>query len=323
MAAAGAPPPTTSAAPSPPPAGPSRSPRFMELALYGAVGLLHRARRRAGRAAGRLPHVAGGRPAVRRRPRPVPRRRVGAARPARPVHRRRRRRRARHAGPVRARRRAGLPRRHCATSPSRSPTAQRAAPPERRRVARRPAARADRRRRARQRAARQPAVPPRRATTAGWREAFVTDAGDGDVRRGAAGARSTRSRPCFPAAAGHGARAPLQAAAAALGRRGAGRSSRRGRVVVIDYARPTTAELAALAVAVVAAHVPRPRARRPLPRDAGRPGHHRRRRRRPAARARRRAQPGPVPPAPGDRRARRGGPPGVDRGGGARRTSRR
>ena len=93
----------------------------MELALYGPRRVLHAGR--AGRPAWRLPHVAGGRAAVRCRAGPLPRRRVGASRPAAAVHGRRRRRRAGDAGPRDRGRRAGraAPVR-CATSPSRSPT---------------------------------------------------------------------------------------------------------------------------------------------------------------------------------------------------------
>ena len=57
--------------------------------------------------------------------------------------------------------------------------------------------------------------------------------------------RCRRRRPCLPAGAPHGARAPLLDAAAAWVAIGPGRV-RRGPVVVVDYARPTTAELAAL-----------------------------------------------------------------------------
>ena len=227
-----------------------------------AARLLHRSERRAGRAPRRLPHLARGRPAVRRRRRPLPRRRVGAPRPARPVHGRRRRRRPGHAGPRRAGRRAGVLRRRCATSPSRSSAAQRA---------RHPAgveSRADlpdgpdRRRRAGQRAARQPAVPPRRVRRRHGARRSSTDGRRRHVRRGAVGA----VRPGAGRAAGDGR-------ATAPGRRC--RTPPRGWVPTprarscgaaawssIDYARPTTAELAAPAVAVVAAHVPRPRARR-------------------------------------------------------------
>ena len=100
----------------------------------------------------------------------------------------------------------------------------------------------------------------------------------------------------LPARPPHGARAPLQDAAARLGH-AARALVRAGPVVVVDYARPTHRRAGAAAVAVVAADVPRPRRGVAPARRAGRPGHHRRRRRRPAAGARRRAQPGPVPAA--------------------------
>ena len=71
--------------------------------------VLHPPRRRAGRPPGGVvPHVAGGRPAVRRRARPLPRRSVGRPRTARPVHRRRCRRRSRHPRPLDPRRPAGV-----------------------------------------------------------------------------------------------------------------------------------------------------------------------------------------------------------------------
>ena len=56
--------------------------RFMAEALYGPNGFY--TQRRTRRPARRLHHVARGRPAVRRGRRPLPRRRVGTARPARP-----------------------------------------------------------------------------------------------------------------------------------------------------------------------------------------------------------------------------------------------
>ncbi|MET0458693.1 MAG: SAM-dependent methyltransferase [Ilumatobacteraceae bacterium] len=78
----------------------------------------------------------------------------------------------------------------------------------------------------------------------GWRESFVTDAGNGTFAEVLA-APLLPVPPAFPAAAGHGSRAPVQDAA---GRwvEAARALVRRGRVVVIDYARPTTTELAAL-----------------------------------------------------------------------------
>ena len=153
-------------------------------------------------------------------------------------------------------------------------------------------------------------------TTAGWRESFVTDAGDGTFAEVLAApfARCRRQLPGQrrPRRAGAGAGRPPAAGSTprrAIVRRGPGR---RRRLRPADHGRAGGDP-----VAVVAADLPGPRAGRRLPRDAGRPGHHRRRGPRPAARARRRAQPGPVPPAPRDRRARRRGPPGVGRGGGA------
>ena len=137
-------------------------------------------------------------------------------------------------------------------------------PSRRRRVACGHARRADRRRRARQRAARQPAVPPRRAR----RRLARGVRGDGAAtarsprccRR-----RSTRSRTCCRrgrrTARGPRCRTPPPTGCS---RPRSHRAARR-RAWSIDYARPDTAELAALPWRVVAAHVPRPRAwRAPL-----------------------------------------------------------
>ena len=109
-------------------------------------------------------------------------------------------------GPAGVRRRAALRGRRGGAGPA-------GAPSRRRGIAARPAGRTDRGRRAGQRAARQPAVPtgrPRRRLAGG-----VRDGGPGrDVRRGAAGALDPVP-PVLPARAAHGARAPLQDAAAA------------------------------------------------------------------------------------------------------------
>ena len=230
-----------------------------------AARLLHRGdERRLGRASWRLPDVTRGRSAVRGRGRPRPRRRVGSARPARSVHRRRRRRRARDARPGRAGRRARAARRRCATSPSRSSDAQRARHPGRGRVPARPAGRSDRRRRAGQRAARQPAVParrPRRGVARGVRASTRPDGTFAEVLSApfdpVPAVLPDSSRPTAP---GRRCRTPprswLTTARALV---------RRGSVVVVDYARPSTAEMARAAVAVVAADVPGSRARRPSP----------------------------------------------------------
>ena len=125
--------------------------------------------------------------------------------------------------------------------------------------------------------------------------------------------RSTRCRRCCrprpPTGRGRRSRT---AAGRWVGRRpsrscgGAGWSS-------IDYARPTTAELAALPWrAWLRTYRGHERGGGYLA-DAGRPGHHRRRRPRPAPRARCRAQPGPVPAALGHRRAGRRGPTALGR----------
>ena len=183
------------------------------------------------------------------------------------------------------------------------------------RHARRPLRRRDRG----QRAARQPADPAVRV-----RRVVARGLGGGrtgrHVRRGALGA--ARPAPC--GAAGDGtARGPRPAPGRRrrLGGRGAGerraRSHRRLRLRPRHdrRARPP-------AVAGVAAHVPRPRARRPLPRRAGHPGHHGRARPRPVLRTGRRAHPGAVPAPVGDRRAGRRGRQRVDRTGGPPRPGR-
>jgi SAM-dependent MidA family methyltransferase len=78
----------------------------------------------------------------------------------------------------------------------------------------------------------------------GWRESFVTDAGDGTFAEELA-APLVPLPDRFPVTAAHGARAPVQDAASRWV--DAARAIvRRGRVVAIDYARPTTSELAAI-----------------------------------------------------------------------------
>jgi SAM-dependent MidA family methyltransferase len=78
----------------------------------------------------------------------------------------------------------------------------------------------------------------------GWRESFVTDAGDGTFAEVLAVPLSPVPE-VFPTVAAHGARAPVQDDAAAWVEAALAIVGR-GRVVVIDYGRPTTAELAAI-----------------------------------------------------------------------------
>lgn len=78
----------------------------------------------------------------------------------------------------------------------------------------------------------------------GWRQSFVIDAGDGTFAEVLAAPLGSRPGQ-LPERAAHGARAPLQHAAAGWLEE-ARAIVRRGRVVVVDYARPSTAELAAL-----------------------------------------------------------------------------
>ena len=259
---------------------------FQRLALYGPDGLLHPRRRRAGRPPRRrVPHLAGGRAAVRRRARPLPRRRsgttLGRPEPFTVVDA--------GAGPgtlarsILAARPACLAAmRYVAVEVS---AAQRALHPGRSRVAARPSGRAVRRRHRRQRVARQPARSGCACSTehGARRSSSPPTAAFGEVLS----APLDPPPPCLPPAPAHGSRAPLHDAAVAWVADARSRL-RRGRLLAVDYARPTTPSLAAPAVAGVAAHVPRPRTRRPLPRRSRRPGHHRRGRPRPVPRARRR-----------------------------------
>jgi SAM-dependent MidA family methyltransferase len=78
----------------------------------------------------------------------------------------------------------------------------------------------------------------------GWREAFVATAADGSFAE-LLSARLDPVPPFLPARAPRGARAPIQHAAATwldLARA----IVRRGRVLVVDYVRPTTTEMALL-----------------------------------------------------------------------------
>jgi SAM-dependent MidA family methyltransferase len=77
-----------------------------------------------------------------------------------------------------------------------------------------------------------------------WREAYVVAGPDGTFAE-VLSAPFDPVPAVLPAAAGHGARAPLQDAAATWVAQ-ARRLARRGSVVVVDYARPSTALLAGL-----------------------------------------------------------------------------
>ena len=114
----------------------------------------------------------------------------------------------------------------------------------------------------------------------GWREAFVDVDCRRTVRRGPERPVRPRARRCCRRTAALGARAPIQTRRPAIG------SQRRARAVcvaarcvAIDYRRRPTAVLGGATMAGVAAHLPRPRARRSLPRRARYPGHHHRGRR--------------------------------------------
>ena len=143
----------------------------------------------------------------------------------------------------------------------------------------------------------------------GWQEAFVDVDPDGrlvEVLRPFA-----ELPACLPPVAPHGARAPVQDEAAGWVSVGGGRAEpgpgRRDRL------RPHHGRDGLPPVAGVAADLPPPRARRPLPRRARHAGHHRRRRSRPTAPTVRRHHPGRLPPPPRPGRARRGGPAALAR----------
>ena len=167
---------------------------------------------------------------------------------------------------------------------------------------------------ARQRAARQPAVPAGRV-----RRRLARGVRDRRRRRDASPRCSSAPLDPLPPccrpgrATGPGRRSRTRPRRWVARR---GRSSRRGSGRRRRLRRADDRRAGRAPVAGVAAHVPRPRARRPLPRRPGRqdvtaevpldqlpaPG--------------RACAPRPVPPALGHRRARRGGPPGVGGGGG-------
>ena len=251
---------------------------------------------------------------------PGPRRMVGRARPARPVRRDRGRRRAGHAGQGDPRRRAGV-RAGAALRAGRAVGRLRgagrvAAPVEppanvfgprctaatRRRAgrrrhrpgrgrARRPAARAGHRRRARQRAARQPAVPPAGARRDGWLEVLVGGRWR-PARRGALPAAPPGRRrgagawrPMPPGPASRCSTRPPTGCARPRRSSCDGPAGRRSTT-------PTPRRRWRATVDRVAAHLPRPRTRRPSAAGARDPGHHVRGRRRPA---------GPVPAPDADR----------------------
>ena len=279
-----------------------------ELALYGAARLLHRPVA-GGRPPRRLPHLAGGRPAVRRRRGPRPRRRWdGWADPTRSPSSTPAPARARWRAPVLA---AARPARDALRYVRSScSAAQRARHPAGVELGRR----------------RCPADPidgvvlanelldnlPFRLAVhdGGWREAYVV-AGAGRC----ASPRSCRAvRPGAGRAAGARRprrRVPLQDAAAAWVAERARASQRRGWSWSSTTPAPRRPRWPRSTVARLAAHLPRPRARRPPPRRPGRPGHHRRGRRRPAARPDAVRSQAAVPAALGHRRARRRGPAGV------------
>ena len=285
---------------------------FQRLALYGPRGLLHPARRagRAGRAPRwRLHHLARGGPVVRRRPRPLPRRRVGGPRAAGPVHRRRRRRRAGDAGAAVL---AAAPRcapalRYVAVEISES---QRALHPSG--VESRPDVPGDRFVGVVVANELLDNLPIRLCVFDGsWREAMVVVAPDGTF----AEVLSAPLDPLpvvLPATAPHGGPRPAPRRRRRVAGRGAG--ERRARPRRRLRLRPRHDRRARPpAVAGLAAHVPRPRARRPLPQRAGHPGHHGRARPRPVLRTGRRAHPGAVPAPVGHRRAGRRGRQRMDR----------
>ena len=202
------------------------------------------------------------------------------------VHRRRRRRRPWHARPGDPRGPTGVPARRCATSPSRSRRAQREQHPAG------VESRAD-----------LPDGPfdgvvianelldnlPFRLCVfdGAWREAFVVAADDGTFGE-VLSAPFDPPPPVLPPSPPHGARAPLHDAAVDWLADARSRL-RRGRLLAIDYCAADDGSARCPPVAGVAAHLPRPRPRRPLPCRSRWPGHHRRARPRPVPGARRRA----------------------------------
>ncbi len=215
---------------------------FQRLALYGSDGLLHPRRRRAGRPPRRVvPHIARGRSAVRRRAGALPRRPVGGARTTRSVHRRRRRRRSRHARPLDPRRPSGLPggdalRRRRAVGGATGASSGRG------RVSSGPPGRTDRRCHHRQRVARQPAVPPvrvRRRMARGVRRRRPTARSPRCCRR-----RSIRRRSACRQRR-RTARGRRCTTTPSTGSSTPGRGCGRGRLLAVDYWRPTTSALAA------------------------------------------------------------------------------
>ena len=262
-----------------------RSPQFMEAALYDADGGFYAAGGRAGRRGDFLTSPEVG-PAVRRRAGPRARRLVGRARPAGPVH-------------VVIDAGAGpgtLARACCAAAAgllgSSGALALRRASSVSAAAARRAPTGSPRR-------VAEPALPDGAVRSASslanelldnlpfrlavydgeWREAYVDVAAR---RRRRAASRCSRpfdrGRPrACPSRAAHGARAPVQDAGGRVGARRRSLALRRGRRWSSSTTRRPPAELAARPVAGVAAHLPGPRAGRPLPRRARHAGHHRRR----------------------------------------------
>ena len=176
-------------------------------------------------------------------------------------------------------------------------------------------ARTVRRGRPRQRAARQPPVPParvRRRLAGGVRRPRRRGGSSRCARPVASGRHGSRAAP-------HGARVPWQEAAASWVRRRCASARRRARRR--HRLRHDDSRARAHAVAGVAADVPRARPWRPLPARRGRQDI--------TAQVALDQLPSPtredavaVPATVGDRRARRGGPAGVDRRRGARRSPR-
>ena len=272
--------------------------------------------RRSGRSPGRpLPDLAGGRPAVRGRAGPGPRRLVGGAGAARL------RSRSSTPGPGRAPWPGPCwpPSRPCC-GPARSAMSCRSAhPPSVPRHVDIPAeSTSNRWPKGRsigcgggQRAARQPALPPgrvRRRLAGGLRRRRPRR----PARRGPAPVRRAPGLPSCPSPrTAPEPRSRTRRRGWVAG--GGGRACSRGRVVV-HRLRPHHGRDGRPPVAGVAADLPPPRARRPLPGRARHAGHHRRRRSRPAARDRHAVTTQAEflrAPRPG--RARRGGPAALAR----------
>ncbi len=150
-------------------------------------------------------------------------------------------------------------RRPCTTSPSRCRRAQRARHPADVGVGRHVPGRAVHRRRRWPTSCSTTCRSASPSTTGAWREAYVTVGRDGALAE-VLSAPFDPLPAVLPATPAHGARAPLQDAAATWLATARRRLVERGAVLVVDYARPSTAGDGRDPVARLAADLPRARA---------------------------------------------------------------